>query len=69
MAGPGGDKLGYNLYTTAARNVIWGDGTAGTVTLPTSPSASPVTVYGRIFMLQSARAGSYSDTIIATFNF
>jgi spore coat protein U-like protein len=67
----GADVLGYNLYTDAARTVVWGDGTSGTVTAPGVVSTNPATanIYGRIFPLQNVSAGSYSDTLIVTINF
>jgi spore coat protein U-like protein len=67
----GADVLGYNLYADAARTVVWGDGTSGSVTVPGVTSTNPATanIYGRIFPLQSVSAGSYSDTLIVTINF
>ena len=61
----------YNLYLNAARTLVWGDGTGGTVigvrlkgrfgrqdfTLP---------VYGRIPPLQSVGAGFYQDDVLVT---
>ena len=66
-----GDVLAYNLYADAARTVVWGDGTSGSVTVPGVTSAGPVnaSIYGRIFPLQSVSAGNYSDTLIVTINF
>jgi spore coat protein U-like protein len=65
------DVLAYNLYADAARTVVWGDGTSGSVTVPGVTSAGLVTtsIYGRIFALQSVSAGNYSDTLIVTINF
>ena len=65
-------NLRYNLFTTAARNLIWGDGTAGTLTLiPTGiRSGGNVTfspsVYGRIPALQNVGAGTYADSVVVT---
>jgi spore coat protein U-like protein len=65
-----GDRLQYNLFTSAARNSVWGDGTSGTVKLPLpDPHATQVAVYGRIFAQQAVEAASYYDTIIVTFTF
>ena len=68
--------LGYNLYTTAARNVVWGDGASGTVTLTLGGGTVTAgtrhfsqTVYGRITALQNVGAGTYGDTIIVTVTF
>ncbi|UIJ46869.1 spore coat U domain-containing protein [Sphingomonas cannabina] len=67
----GTTNLGYNLYTTAARNQIWGNGTGGTVNVVRSFTAllavdQTITVYGRIPARQNVRAGAYSDTIVVT---
>lgn len=69
LKGPGGDTLVYDLFTSPSRDVVWGDGSGGTVTLPVDPNGRSVTFYGRIFALQSAAAGGYGDTIIVTFNY
>lgn len=58
--------LNYNLYTSAARTTVWGDGSAGTSTLATNGTNVTSTVYGRIPALQNAFVGSYSDAIIVT---
>ncbi len=64
------DALQYNLYVDAARTLIWGDGTGGT-SVVNGPSGvgMTVSVYGRIFPLQNAAAGPYSDVIFVTLNF
>jgi spore coat protein U-like protein len=69
----GSYSLPYNLYTTTARNIVWGDGTSGTVTLTLSGGTSSggrrlysQSVYGRIPAGRNVGAGSYSDTIILT---
>lgn len=76
-----GDRLNYNLFRNTARTQIFGDGSSGTVTAPTSPttlsvppSGSPRTgtrpIYGRMPAGQStAVPGSYSDTITVTVTF
>jgi spore coat protein U-like protein len=66
-------NLNYNLYTSAARTQIWGNGTAGTTSVNyggagTGPSYS-ITVYGRISASQNVGAGSYSDSLIVTIQF
>lgn len=65
------DVLNYNLYADAARTLVWGDGTGGTVTVPGVVSTKPYTsnIYGRVFAQQSVGAGSYSDNLIVTINF
>ncbi|MCS5710955.1 spore coat protein U domain-containing protein [Candidatus Berkiella aquae] len=68
----GANQLNYNLYTDAARTLIWGDGSGGTQTvsdsylLMISPTVTNYTVYGRIPALQNVMTGSYSDSIIAS---
>ena len=66
--------LGFNLYTNAARTIVWGDGTGGSQTvsapasLATSGGSASFTVYGRVRMGQRRYAppGSYLDVITAT---
>ena len=72
----GGDSLDYNLYTTSARNIVWGDGFGGSVTVTlTGGSVSGGTrrytrsVFGRIPGSQNVPAGSYGDTITLTATF
>jgi len=68
----GTDLLNYNLYTTAARNIIWGDGTGGTSTVVKScPRNTNVDfpVYGRTPALQDVSIGSYSDILVVTIRF
>jgi spore coat protein U-like protein len=65
----GANLLNYNIYTTAARTVVWGNGTGGTATLPGTGTgtAQSVTVYGRVASGQtSVPAGSYVDTVAVT---
>lgn len=68
--------LTYNLYTTTARTVIWGDGTGGsvTVTLTTWTNSGGQrrftrTIFGRAPALQNIGAGPYIDTITLTVTF
>ncbi|HYI48983.1 MAG TPA: spore coat U domain-containing protein [Allosphingosinicella sp.] len=65
----GANLLNYNIYTTAARTVVWGDGTGSTATIggTGSGSAQAVTVYGRVAGGQtSVPIGSYADTVSVT---
>ena len=65
----GANTLNYNLYTTAARTIVWGDGTASTGTLAGTGTgaAQSVAVYGRVGSGQtSVPAGSYADTVAVT---
>lgn len=60
--------LGYNLYVSALRTIVWGDGiTTGTVS--TVDNNVDLPVYGRIPGLQNVPPGAYSDTIIVTVTF
>lgn len=68
--------INYNLFTTAARTVIWGDGTSGTVTLTLSGGTISGgtrnfthNIFGRAPGSQNVAAGSYSDTITLTVTF
>ncbi len=72
MLGPSG-PLTYNLYTSAAHTVVWGDGTAGTSTYslasPPDRTGVTVTIYGEIRARQNVHEGVYADTITVTMNF
>lgn len=60
--------LAYELYTTAARNVVWN--TTNTVSYnATSKAPSTLTVYGRVAAGQDVATGSYTDTVVATVTF
>ena len=68
----GSDLLTYNLYTNAARNAIWGDGTGSSSTISSTGSgvAQNVTIYGRVGSGQTtAPAGSYADTVAVTVSY
>jgi len=69
------NTFGYNLYTTNAYAVVWGDGTGSTATISGSmglknsnPSQTNVhTVYGQIPALQDvAVANDYKDDVTVT---
>lgn len=75
LMGNGSDTLQYNLFTTSARDTIWGDGTSSTATVPGTgaglgvPNAITHTVYGRLVdsaANQAVSAGSYADTVTVT---
>ena len=67
----GGDSLAYNLFTSAARLFVWGDGSGGTSTVSGSGTGSSVDIpiYGRIAAGQNVRAGAYADGVIVTISF
>lgn len=62
-----GEVLTYNLYRDAARSLVWGDGTAGTVVVtgqfvfpPANQETVPaIPIYGRIPANQNVAAGAY----------
>jgi spore coat protein U-like protein len=69
----GGNELVYNLYTSAARTTVWGDGSGATGTVSGTGTglltASTHTVYGRVGVNQDANPGSYSSTVTVTLTF
>jgi spore coat protein U-like protein len=70
----GGSTLRYNLYTSNARNQIWGDGTGGSLSVTNNFTAllgvdQTTTVYGRVPAGQNVPPGSYADTILVTIVF
>lgn len=65
----GANLLNYNIYTTAARTVVWGNGTSGTAPVAGTGTGAvqAVTVYGRVGSGQtSVPAGAYADTVAVT---
>lgn len=74
MQSASGSLLNYNLYTTAARVIVWGDGSSGSATIGDAYAlrAGAVTrsypVYGRVFSLQKVPVGLYNDGIVVTLN-
>lgn len=65
-----GNVLNYNLYTDLNRITVWGDGSAGTSTVAGNASSANHTVYGRIPAGQNtARVGSYADSVTITLSF
>lgn len=65
----GANLLNYNLYTTAARTVVWGNNTGGTAFLSGTGTGAvqSVTVYGRVNSGQTGvPAGAYTDTVAVT---
>jgi len=65
-----GARLNYNIYTTASRSTIWGDGTTSTATQSySSSSALPTTAftaYGSLTARQFVGTGLYTDGITVT---
>lgn len=64
----GTDILTYNLYTDAARTIIWGDGVAASNVSATGTSVD-LPVYGRIPARQNVPANAYTDTITVTVSY
>jgi spore coat protein U-like protein len=70
----GTNALGYNIYTSNAYSVVWGDGTGSTGTRSGTAvinNGHPVatnsfTAYGRIPALQDVAVGPYNDSITMT---
>ncbi|MDP9195491.1 MAG: spore coat U domain-containing protein [Pseudomonadota bacterium] len=66
MSGTGNplNLLGYQLYTSAGRTTVWGDGLLGSQVSGTGTgSAQSLTVYGRIPAGQAVASDSYTDTV------
>ena len=61
----GTDWLAYEIYFDAARTVVW---SSTPLDVPAGNGAS-VSFYARAFALQDVSVGSYSDTLVVTFNF
>jgi spore coat protein U-like protein len=76
LAGPGGDTLQYNLYTTAGFATIWGNNAGGTGWMTGAGTglgnSATLTVYGNLpnnATNQGAGVGAYSDLITATITY
>ncbi len=70
----GATPMGYNLYLNAARTLVWGDGTGGSLpVIQVKPQPGrqnfPLPVYGRIPPVQSVSPGLYTDDIVVTIIF
>jgi len=66
----GGNSLNYNLYTSAARTVVWGDGTGSSNVMTAAKSiTTTLSVFGEIPAGQDASVGTYTDNITAIVNF
>jgi spore coat protein U-like protein len=65
----GSFRLGYNLYTSVSRSVVWGDGTSGTATVNGNAATANYTIYARIPANQNVGVGAYSDSVLVTVSF
>lgn len=66
----GANALNYNLYTSAARNLVWGDGTGASGVMVADKNHTVVlNIYGSIPAGQDPAVGLYTDNIIVTIDF
>ena len=70
----GAHPLYYNLYTNAARTIIWGDDSGGGESVAaafpaTSRAAVKLSIYGRIPAQQNAWVGTYHDSVTVTVSY
>ena len=72
----GGAQLDYNLYTSSARTIVWGDGSGGTSSVVLTDGGVSggrrrfsADIFGRIPARQNVPAGTYVDTIVMTVTF
>ncbi len=66
----GSHSLSYNIYTDAARSLVWGDGSGGSVTQSGNTDTSAEhTAYGRIPARQNVYPGTYVDSIVVTLEY
>jgi spore coat protein U-like protein len=69
----GRNSLNYNLYTSASRAAVWGDGTGGSSTMTVSghdaKGSTTLSVFGQIPAGQDAAVGGYTDSIVETVQF
>ena len=66
----GANLLNYNLYTSAGRTQVWGDGSGASSVMQVQKN-KPVAldIFGQIPAGQDVAVGSYSDAIVVTVNF
>ena len=71
LSGPGSSQLNYSIYSDAARTIVWGDGSFGTVQNSGvgNGAVAPTQMYGRIPASQNSPAGAYSDTLTVTLTY
>jgi spore coat protein U-like protein len=70
LAGPGSERLRYQIFRDSARSQVWGIGAESFVFLSrgvTQPEE--LTVFGRILPSQEVSPGSYADILTATVHF
>lgn len=64
----GAAQLGYNLYTSFSRSVVWADGIVGS-SVSSSGTNVDLTIYGRIAAGQNVPAGAYVDAITVSITY
>lgn len=72
MAGPGGARLTYELYTDASRSQAWGDGGGNSATRSANSVGEDtrrLTIYGRVPRQDAVPAGAYSDSLTVVVSF
>jgi len=63
----GANSLSYNIYTSATRSIVWGDGTAGSSTQSAyKNNTTTLSLFGQIPAGQDVANGIYTDNLIAT---
>jgi spore coat protein U-like protein len=66
----GGNKLNYNLYTSASRTVVWGDGTGASSAMSVNRNSNTtLSVFGQMPAGQDAAVGTYTDSITTIITF
>ena len=64
----GSGAVYYEIYTAAARSVVW-NRTQTVTYLAATSQAVKITLYGRVLGASAATPGDYSDTLTALVNF
>jgi spore coat protein U-like protein len=66
----GSNRLNYNLYTSADRIEVWGDGHGGSQLMTVRKNkATTLSIFGQIPAGQDVSVGTYTDPIVASVNF
>jgi spore coat protein U-like protein len=66
----GNDLLEYNLYTSAARIVVWGDGSGVSEVMRVDKNQNiDLSIFGNIPQGQDPAVGSYADSILISVEF
>jgi spore coat protein U-like protein len=66
----GTNRMNYNLYTSASRTLVWGDGTEGSSEMGLNKnSKSILNIFGKIPANQDLAVGIYFDNIVVTVEF